>query len=465
MRLRGTAPYGDVWFARKAATFRYGDLKQVGQRVLVPYGDVHYCRLRAAMPYGDVPRRQQHILHRYGDSEVLRTRWTAGWGELFRQRTTFQVPYWLTRAVAVRHGLHYAVSELNPVTRRCSIPWALLGDLSLQAVANTPELAWQGEVIQIHAATLSCDEDSPVWLARIEIAERADFARIGIGDPLTLTLGLETFRLAVDGKTLSRESVGVESHEITAVSPAALLDAPFAEQISFDRTSAVSAREAVEGLVDSIVWQLPDWIIPAGRLMLDGVTPLSGARSIVAAIGGIMESAPDGTLICRLRHPVSIPQYEGASVSHSLFDSDVLGSVARIAPARGFNRVTLANEEGAGSSDADHVDYVAVPDDATRGTVRARLGFARAVKLAHTGNPGTVVRALGQIVRTETETIEFVEGQASARYPVTSLQGWSGSTLTWGMWWPTVRHWWQRSAATACSTSPTPPCPSTGRSH
>ncbi len=41
--------------------------------------------------------------------------------------------------------------------------------------------------------------------------------------------------------------------------------------------------------------------------------------------------------------------------------------------------------------------------------------------LAHTGHPSTVIASLGAVTRTESETVEFIEGQASTRYPVTAI--------------------------------------------
>jgi len=92
---------------------------------------------------------------------------------------------------------------------------------------NLPELSCKGQSIRIVQATLSCDEDSPFWIAQVEVASLTDFAAIGVTDPITLTLGSEVFALVVDGKTLSRASA-VEPHcVISCVSPLALLDAPF----------------------------------------------------------------------------------------------------------------------------------------------------------------------------------------------------------------------------------------------
>ncbi len=398
-------PYG----LRLEAVFRtpYGDLRQHRRPMAMPYGDARAYRVRLNLPYGEV--------------RLLRGRHVVAYSELGTCRKSMAFPYWMTQSVAVRHELAYALSEVNPVSRRFTASWSLLADQRLQAVVNTPELVWQDRTIRIHQATLSCDEDSPVWIATVEIAALADFAAIVIGDPITLVLGLETFELVVDGKTLSRESQTSQRCEVAAISPLALLDAPFAASIRYYQPEAVLARTAVENLIGEVDWQLPDWIVPAGRLLMEGVTPLAAARSIAAAIGGIVESDPDGTVVCRRRHPVSIPDYGQAEVTHQLFDADVLASRARIAPDRGYNRVTLANEEGAGGSTADRIEYVADPEDANRGTVRAYLSTVRPVLLVHTGHPATVIAALGAVTRTESEVVEFVEGRASTRYPVMAI--------------------------------------------
>lgn len=209
--------------------------------------------------------------------------------------------------------------------------------------------------------------------------------------------------------------------EISAVSPVALLDAPFAGTMAFHRSEATSAREAVVTLIGPVTWQLPLWIIPPGRLLLENVTPLAAARNIVAAIGGIVESNPDGSLICRRRHPVSIPQYGTASVAHGLFDSEVLTASSRIAPSRGYNRVTIANDDSVQAGSSDRLDYLADAEDPRHGRIRAYPNPDRDVVLTHTGHPATVVTAQGDVLRTETELVEFIEGKATVRHPVLAI--------------------------------------------
>jgi hypothetical protein len=385
------SPYG--LRLESGSRYFYGNMRQHSRSILVAWGDVHQTKARHVIPYTD----------------------------LGACRKSMRAAYWLTQQVAASQVLGYDVTNFDPVAKRLTASWSILDDARLQAVVNSPELVWHDQRIRIVEATLSCDEESPVWIARVEIAAITDFAAIGIGDTITLALGLEIFVLVVDGKTLSRASVAEQRMELTAVSPVALLDAPFAGTIRYYEAGAISARAAVEFLIGPVDWSLPDWIIPTGRLMLEGATPLAAARNIVAAIGGIVESNPDGSVLCRRRHPVSIPQYGTATVAHSLFDADVMSAQAQIAPMRGYNRVTIANEEGGAGASADRIEYVADADDAYRGTVRAYLASTRAVVLAHTGHPSTVIASLGAVTRTEIETVEFIEGRTSTRYPVAAI--------------------------------------------
>ncbi|MBI5920920.1 MAG: hypothetical protein HY847_04625 [Betaproteobacteria bacterium] len=329
--------------------------------------------------------------------------------------------YWLTTSVATSLETRYHLLERNPVQRTCRLPWALVEDLSIQSVWNTPELVWNGRTIRILKATLSCDEDSPVWIARIEIAAVENFALMQIGDALSLTVGLESFAFIIDGKTFSRASIVDRQCEITAVSPLALYDAPFTGAIQIHETAAISARAAVESLIGGVDWHLPEWTIPADRLRVDGATPLAAARNIVAAIGGVVESYPDGSVLCRRRHPVSVPQYGLANLSHSLLDADVIESRAQVSPQRGYNRITIANEESAGRTNDDRIESITDPDNPWQRTVRAYLATPRTALLTHTGNPGTIIGTLGKVTRTEIETVEFVAGQASVRYPITRI--------------------------------------------
>ena len=394
------------------------------RRVEIHYGDAIERCVSHRLAYGDrLPYRHiRHVRLAYGEVKHARSRLRTPYGVLTGCRHVLRLTYALSVQVSAQHTHAYALADAYWIHARLAVAWAVLEDPRLQAVANTPELIWQERRIPILAAVLSCDEDSPLWLARIEVAGIADFAAIAIGDAITLALGAESFALIVDGKTLSRSSSTEHRAELTALSPLALLDAPIASPQRYFESEPVSARAAVTNLIGAVDWQLPDWIIPAGRLLLDATSPLAAARTIVAAIGGLIESAPDGSVVCRRRHPISIPDYANAPVAHALFDADVLSVQAQIAPMRGYNRVIVANEDGAAESAGDALEFVRDDDNPFLGTMRAYLAPTRPVVLVHTGHPATVISALGETVRSVSETVEFIEGRARTQYPVTAIR-------------------------------------------
>ena len=392
------------WTVRGAVGHRavYGVC--LARRFVGPYASLRRLSRPLVLPYAERSRRQRGLRLPYGERTV--------------RRITVRTTYGLTRARVAGCQLAYALTAVNPRSVRFVASWAVLEGYRLQAVDNLPELLWNERAIRLLQATLSCDEDSPVWIGRLMLANLTDYAAIGLGETLALILGSERFVLIVDGKMLSRATVGEARAELSVVSPLARCEAPFAAPVSYAVTGAVSARAAVTALIGPVDWQLPDWMIPAGRLTFAEVTPLTAARNLVAAVGGIIESTPAGDPVCRARHPVSVPDYNTARVAHALFDSDVLSVITHAAPSRGFNRVTVANEDGAASAASDRIEYVPEEADPHRGQVRAYLDPHRAVTLTHSGHPETVITAMGDVLRQESELLEFIAGVAATRYPV-----------------------------------------------
>lgn len=270
------------------------------------------------------------------------------------------------------------------------------------------------------ACDISCDENSPYWTATLVLSDLNEFASKSVGDAFSVTLQSETFNLILDSKTLSRQSAAAPVYQWHGLSPLALFDAPYAQKTTVTYDQATLASVIVQELIGSVTWNLPDWIVPAGALALDNVTPLQAARSILAAIGGLIESQPDGTVICRLAHPVNIPDYPSTAAAFELFDDQVITSNTAYAALIGFNRVTVSNDIESQNTDADRLEYEAIDDYS--GTVRGYLKTKRPVVLVHSGHPDTIITPLGYQTRTLTERVEFIDGEAQTQYPIHSIQ-------------------------------------------
>lgn len=236
--------------------------------------------------------------------------------------------WYLTATGRQSSTLSWALRERPQAASVHQARWAVLENINLLSTSNVPEVMWNGRSLALHGARLSLDEDSPVWIAEeILLADAVAWGQIALGDTLQFRVLEETWTLRVDGKGLSRPHVGELTLSLSAVSPLAWLDAPYAAAITLDNgEGAVSAQATVAALVAPVGvvrWELDDWLIPAGAQAMSETTPLQAARAIVAAIGGLLESDPDGTPVARWRHPVSVPDYATATPDHVLLDGDL----------------------------------------------------------------------------------------------------------------------------------------------
>ena len=145
-----------LWSIRFAFNHQIGYGMRLESQQHCAYSDMRMHRRRGVVGYGDMAR--------------VRVRHRSPYSDLGRVRRAFRAGYWLTQSLAASHGLGYAITDVDPVFSRQTASWSLLDDTRLQAVVNSPELIWQEQRIRIVQAMLSCDEGSPVWIARIEIA-------------------------------------------------------------------------------------------------------------------------------------------------------------------------------------------------------------------------------------------------------------------------------------------------------
>jgi hypothetical protein len=264
-----------------------------------------------------------------------------------------------------------------------------------------------------------------VWIASVGIADVDVFTRIAIGDSVSIYILGEVYNFIVDGKNQARSGDTNYSIDcsLSLISPVALLGSPYSANVSVHSATSIMASVAVTSVLGPVDWQMPDWLIPAGQFAVPSSTPLEIARRVVAVIGGTLYSNPDGTVVCAMIDKVSPDQYQVTPTGLDLFDSDVFKSSSKLAPFNGFDRVQVDNDTDGSSSStddtSDSVEYEEYND--LSGTVRGYPSPWRSVALFHSGIDTTEIVPLDIVSRVETETVEFVGGDASVKYPVKSI--------------------------------------------
>lgn len=331
-------------------------------------------------------------------------------------------------AIAGPLGTPSIVSTIIPIPLARASVAGPLGRGSLLADSGTGPAASDavmmvGQTTLTHAGTttvplsarLSIDQDSPVWLADIEIADLATYQSVAIGDDLALTIDDTEYALVCDGKAMTRDGIA-PGLTLKAVSPVARLGSTFTAPTTLGTIS--TARATVERtLAQTVDWQIVDWVLPVTAESLEA-TPLDLARQIVAAAGGLLESRPDGSLVARYRYPVDIPDYATATAT-ALTDADLLSQQDALDPGLRHDRWVIIGED---------LDQATVKleesvegDDPTTHRVRAYPWPWRSVTLVHTGDSNTYLSPVGQIVETHEELIEIRAGTGTVSYPIASV--------------------------------------------
>lgn len=434
--VRMLAGYSDSVKVKERTTCLYGDVPTISSRQVSVYTVHHSVASRSLSGYGDTPilvsRRSLGYsvhtsvvargVHRYDEQEPVAIRQSSVWS--------------LLENVATSHLSVYKVDSLYKTRKALVSGYSILSD-AIQSIDSSPLAYHEGKEIGILGVTLSCDEASPYWLGSVEIERVEDYGPVSIGDLLQIEFGDETFVLAVDGKSMTRSNGGSGmSMKVEGRSPLSLKDAPFAKTTSVSYSVDTSARTVVESLIGPVDWKLPSWNIPATALVFSEATPLEICRKIVSAIGGLVESNPDGSVICRFRFPVSIPDYETSPVDHVFEDTSILSLNESISSGTGYNRVVVSNGSSSSSVDKDILEQDAILDASGNVVseskrIRAYLATQRPVELVHTGPPSTVIVPKGYQVRSHTETVEIIEGKGSTSYNVLELKDtvWMDSDL------------------------------------
>lgn len=337
------------------------------------------------------------------------------YGDLQKVGSRTEFRYSIRESVAARHQAPYSVLDYEPIGVRNEARYAIL-EATIQSFANTPRILHNGAEMVGAECTVSCDEGSAYWIARVTVGDPSQYAAVQLRDQLSIDLGFEAVELVVDGKSIERNSPAAIDLVISGISPLALLDAPFAQKGAHSWPAPTLASAIVAELLGPVEWNLPDWHIPPANAVFEGVTPVQAATAVVDSIGGLIESNPDGSIVCRSAFPVSIPNYPAAALAFDLTDHDVFSIRENIQPQRGFNRVIVANDAGSGTgAGGDRLEYEADEGSDISGIVRAYLGVQRPVTLVHT-SLDVAITPRGLVQRDEVETIEFIEGAASLRY-------------------------------------------------
>lgn len=406
--------------------------------------------------YWNMPQYRNAMIQRWGDCPFMRRLLDQDYGQLAQYRAEFDQDWWLPQALrnsmVQRYGiaeealrshcdLVYDLSEYDRHRAQLQQLWVLISagsivlNYQVRVIAiNGPDVLalteTTGQVTELHPFNITQEMDQGEYhmSGELQLAAPDGFAVCRhLRTIVQITVNGRTARYVVEDPRREKGSDGSIVYVVPLASPTLLLghsDSPYSS--IEDQPLVGMARDLVEMLADPVAtvdWRMVNRYIPSPVWHTNGKRRIELIRELVNCWGGIVQTLPDGTLVCRPKYPVNVDRWPTAEPDVQLSDQDDFFSISPSAdPRDGYNCFYLADTEVAG----DGITIVEMEEDAWTRRVKVYLqpwDEAETVTLRHSGGWWVTVVSLGIGIGSETKTIEIVGGAGQLPLPVWVVAG------------------------------------------
>jgi len=179
----------------------------------------------------------------------------------------------------------------------------------------------------------------------------------------------------------------------------------------------------------TVEYDTVDWLIRSSAISVVGETPLGVIRKIANAIGSIVQTKPDSTLLITSKYPVSPPQWSTSSPDKVLYiESDIDGLQETDEEREGFNAFIIREQ----SSTDDNISLEVLDVNSTTKIIKGyRVPFDDGpFDLYTSGGSEVTIEKYNLPVEEqvpaldddeEWEIVEFIDWQGSTSKPIYSI--------------------------------------------
>lgn len=408
--------WGDAPLIRSGLDQLWG--LRLGADLVQRWSDAQLIKGTLSQPWGDAGVIIGQLVQRWRDMVALRARLDQPWAIMESLLVALEQPWALTSGpirALLDQGWH--VRDIEQVAAVLHQPWAIAADGAV--LRYTVDVSADGQLVRVSHINIEADLGQDVLTAEIHPETEAEYLLCPFGAALQITVtsaaGTESFSFVVTSPRIS-EQHGDTRYIVEAMSPAVLLGEPYAAPVEGELSGRASVIAAALAGSIPLAWQTVDWAIPAAAWIASGETPLALLKQLAAAVGAVVQSRPDGSLVVQPAYPVSLPAWPAASPDLTLtetIDCFSTGSTPDHRP--GYNRYLVSNQGSAADSLRLEESAISTTTKEVRGYQVPWDGF---FDLTHTGGDWVVVEPLAIEERQETETVEFVAGAGRVRYPL-----------------------------------------------
>jgi hypothetical protein len=361
--------YGDKPVISKLINCLYQDTSEFLKTFISPYEDAQQTTKKVSLPYKLIPSIVQKFDLVYKDVLELKKRFELGYSAATETKKKIDELYKILDDISVSIVESYSITA-DEVKTLFNLDYDLITNNKVQKTVNLPFHLLSGSVIQYTPAVsmtvnsegvdfvsinLTISSSQYCFIADIQIASESTYIAIEKEDSVILEIDGEIYNLFVESKYKELE-LGQSRYMIECLSPTAKLDKPYSSSITQTYAADVTAQTVINEMaaIQSITadFQLfDDWTLDSTSFYIQGETPLEVIRKIVASVGGIIQTKPNGDLLLISEYPVSPKDWDTETPDGIiLMDEEVLSLSESPVVNLGYNAFVVSNETAAENS-------------------------------------------------------------------------------------------------------------------
>lgn len=339
-------------------------------------------------------------------------------------RASHEVTALMGPQARVGHEVPYALELRNPLKKGFDGVYDLIGGSAGATFLQPQSIAMMnGRSMEIDDGYITCDFESPGYTFECGVKDLEFVRGAAIGDRLDVLFeGTPYVFFLSNLSSVSQERSAAEQVTIKGLSPIFLLDAPYAETVTYAPDGAKLFSEVIQEALGVFVdfSRHIDWMVPYGRAQSTSQTPLALVKGFLESVGSRLLSNPDGSLYALARYPVGFDAIPSGVPPHALDETNnVFVKGSSYDYAKGYNRFRVRD------SDTGYGDMIEFDQTTSIATVWVSP-YRTSWRLDCTTTPGILLDAQGETVEEKEELWDFQSGAARASYPILELV-----SLTW----------------------------------
>lgn len=329
--------------------------------------------------------------------------------------------------VKAQNAAEYELALLNRVMQTSKEFYSIAGADYTTNTAETLEVVINGDLIEVDEVSISMQEGEFVWHCQLSVPKIEDFVKFKNGDAFSVVinaadLGGEAWEFIVDNKAVTRSGYGEMTLTLEGFSPAIVLGPDYATPQDYVEETLRTASQIATDIAGLVLWDTMDWDIPPYRFGVRGVTAIEAISLLADAVGGVLESHPDGVLHVRPKYSVNVQDYYTSAVDHTFTDmEDNISTADDGVLSEERNRFRLLETAAVFT---DSIVFIEDKYDKKKGVLKVYPSpWRESVSVVHTDGSDIGLSFVGNVLEDKEDLVEIKGGEGTLTSSLHSLVG------------------------------------------